>query len=64
MMLNTEHYMIKNMYGETWYESIPKADETQSTMVYIEMWKDTIEVIVFMTVIVKFISSEIIEVTA
>lgn len=51
------------MYGETWYESILKADETQWTMNYIEMWKDTIDLIVYMTA-VKFKSSEIIEVTA
>ena len=37
--------------------------EMQSTMVYIEMWKVTIDLIVFMTVIVKFTSSEVIEVT-
>lgn len=41
-----------------------KADETQSTMVYIEMWKDTNGFIVITTVIVKFKSREIIEVTA
>lgn len=52
------------MYGETWYASLLEANETHSTMVYIEMWKDTIDLIVNMIAFVKSWNTEIIEVNA